>query len=316
MHVFALLLLYCVCLASSKSTSNNHDNCHDGWSNDKLFGRKIVILGDSNAHRLTVESDLIFKKMSSFNKVGKPSVTRCGLCSYMAVDCTEKQWFIPPKMMGIGPALFGLQFPFCSDCSSCFATKRYYYKKIAQNNNSILRKLSMEYLPVEYAKDYTIQTLAMNTTQENVVKYLNKSNHGPGDYVIFNTGLHDIPHATPEQYRHNLQSYATMVSSVGASIIWVKTGHPCLRRLPPEFRSAYSRETVNHFNEIADKVLAGVPNYVGSIDTAANSVVGNEFNDNEYFVDGHHMKPVHYFSIMMQALHIICSLNSTVEVNR
>ena len=198
----------------------------------------------------------------------------------------------------MGPFLFGMKNPGCSDCRGCYAQLNAFQHKDYPSG----KEFQIEYIPVEFARDTTIQTAELNTTQENVAQYLLKSS---ADDAIFNTGLHDFPKATLAQYRHNLQFFTDQLSLLkNTQFIWVGTSQPQTKFVPKEYKNVYTYQSIAAYNRVAEEVVRTMPNCILSIDPTPNALVGQDFV-NQYYLDTMHFRPTssYYNSIMMQALY-------------
>jgi hypothetical protein len=295
----------------SHDTSNvtllkrNNSKCYQGWTKDKLFGKTLVILGDSQGKRLMMELEKMASNLSQRKDnqmtVIKKQAHRCGLCKYLGAKCNQK--WQPPPSTDIGPTVNGLKHPFCADCNGCDAVK---WSVMLDQAGEIEQAFVIEFIPVEFAKDYTIQTPGKLTTQENVVEYLRAS---PPDYIIFNTGLHDMPYSTLAQYRANLKEYTELLASLTRTrLIWVASSLVNTKTLPKEYKVAY--DNMAGFNAVADDVVSSLPNLIDSIDPTPFIVVGREFNRKaQIYLDTHHFHPdsAYYNSILMRAFYSICA---------
>ena len=286
------------------------NNCYEGWSRDKLFGKSLLILGDSQGKRLMKEMERLaveFAHQASrrFLRMTKLQFHRCGLCTYLGADCVSKKKWQRPPSSDIGPRVFGLEKSLCTDCHGCEAV--IYTIKFRKEGDvkGSGEPFLIEFIPVEFAKDYTIQTPGKLTTQENVVKYLKPS---PPDYIIFNTGLHDIPGSSLEKYKTNLKFYVDLLSSLNnTKLIWVGTGLVDESHVFYCYKHVY--KNIIGYNIIASEVMAEYPNIIEVIDPVPDIVVGRELNKGAYYADAHHFRQnsSFYRSILMRAMYSICS---------
>ena len=86
----------------------------------------------------------------------------------------------PPKSTE-GPVGYGKHRPGCRDCSDC--------QPYLCTGGDTHQKQSLEFLPVEFARDVTLQTAAFNTSQEVVAEYLPEH---PKDVCVVGAGLDDM----------------------------------------------------------------------------------------------------------------------------
>jgi len=131
---------------------------------------------------------------------------RCDLHKFFNVK-PAANWSLP-DIGKEGPHLFGKDHPGCTDCSGCNAWR------------SGETSPSVEYIPIEFARDVEIQTQSTRTTQETVSRYLA---HRPRDICVVSAGIHDmaIPKITDEQFLLNVAFYLQQLLGGCAHIVWV-----------------------------------------------------------------------------------------------
>ena len=286
--------------------------CYEGWPRDKLFGKSLLILGDSQGKRLMKEMERLaveFAHQTSTNilELMKLQKNRCSLCTYLGADCVSKKNWQRPPSSDIGPRVFGLKNSRCSDCRGCEAVKYTIKFRKEGDVKGSGESFLIEFIPVEFAKDYTIQTPGKLTTQENVVEYLKPS---PPDYIIFNTGLHDIAISSLEQYKTNLKFYVDLLSTLNnTKLIWVGTGLVDESHVHYRYKHVY--KNITGYNTIANEVMSTFSNDdIEIIDPVPDVVVGREYNKGTYYLDAHHFRQnsSFYSSILVRAMYSICAI--------
>jgi hypothetical protein len=116
-----------------------------------------------------------------------------------------------------------------------------------------------------------------------------------------------MSHTTLHNYGINFKFLTDLLASTGSKLIFVNTPHSNLAALPPVYETMYSIELTDQFNEVAAEILKKNRNVIGTVDTAANSLVGTELVG--YYRDGHHyqLSSGFYKAIVMQTLYLMCS---------
>lgn len=299
----ALFLLALFFLTTTNSIGVGHQSCKAGWIKDKLFGHKMIILGDSNFVFVMKEFMSKFQSIASVKRVSR--FPGCQSHKHFNMEVDSSLMWQSPKELGLhaGPYTHGLREPFCPDCSTCDPE----LNELTHRNANVTKVFRAEYFPLLFGMDVTIQSKKHRTTQEHLVDYLKASGYGPGDFILLNVGLHEMAHTTVLNYGQNLKFLSDLLESVGSKLIFITTPHSNLIALPDAFERMYSIRTTDQFNAAALGVLSKNKNVIGIVDTAPGSLVGTEFTD--YFRDGHHflMNASFYNAIMMQALYVMCS---------
>ena len=308
MHVWSRMLCCCIVMLLlvqlSTSLVNSHASCRSGWMKKKLFGHKMIILGDSNFVFVMKEFILRFRSIATVSRVAHYHGCETYKHFNMGIDPSRIVWR-SPKDMGIdaGPYTHGLREPFCPDCSTC-DSEIYNLKHRDDSVNGVFR---LEYFPILFGRDATIQSNKFNTTQEHLIAYLKSSGYDSDDYIMFNVGLHEMSHTSLHQYQRNLAFFSSLIATTGCKVIFVSTPHSNLPGLPRGFEAFYTVELTDQFNDVAIDVLSSNHNLIGTVDTSSFSLVGLEFGN--YFKDGHHFltNSSFYNAVMMQSLYVICS---------
>ena len=298
-----VLVMTLVLLDTGPCIGLGHKSCKGGWIKKKMFGHKMIILGDSNFVFVMKEFVAKFQTISRVQKVAQYGGCQSFRHFNMDINPADVVWR-SGKEQGIiaGPYSSGLRTPFCSDCTSCSSE---IYDLTHKVTNTTLR---LEYFPLLFSKDVTVQSRKYKTTQEHLVAYLKASGYGPLDYIVFNVGLHEMSHITPLQYGENLQFFSKLLTTVDANLIFINTPHSNLPGLPKGFDVMYTVELTDQYNAVASEVLARNHKVIGTVDTAPESLVGTEFS--QYYKDGHHflLNSTFYNAVMMKTLYTVCSL--------
>ena len=161
--------------------------------------------------------------------------------------------------------------PWCSDCVSCKA------KKCGH----------LEYLPVEFARDVTIQTPRYATTQQLVGTYLTIA---PVGLCIVNAGLHDMEIAagqmTSQQYAENVHFYMTQLS-VGCKLtVWLHTSSVLDEE---KYRHMQNNKKIVAWNSAVERMLTTRHPHVKILDVF-------EFS-NQTHMDNVHLNGEYYSAI-------------------
>ena len=308
-NIIILCNLFHITIAWKKNVSN----CYEGWMKEKLFGKSLLILGDSQGKRLMNQLEIVMTNYSDNNKPHKLKyididdvsvLPRCGLCKYMKMNCVSYGRWKKPIHHSHGPRNYGLKHPLCSDCSGCFAVKWEFYppsttpslkssriRKEDDNNMQHLDAFQIEYIPIEFAREYVVQTLRNATTQENVVEYLLRKS--PPDYIIFNVGLQTMPHSRLDEYRDNLHYYVNVLSKLKSTkLIWIGTSLVQHAHLNHIYKRSYDK--IYEYNKVANDVVLSYPNVIDAIDPSPDIVVGREFNTDSFYIDAMHFHADYY----------------------
>jgi len=184
-----LLLVY-------QSHSLGHKSCKAGWMKEKLFGHKMIILGDSNFVFIMKEFVTRFQSIASVKRLSH--FPGCQSYKHLKMALDPKFEWRSPKQLGLdaGPYTHGLREPYCPDCSTCDPE----LYEFTHRNTSVSEVFSAEYFPLLFGKDVTLQSKQYRTTQEHLVQYLKASEYGPQDYIVFNVGLHEMSHTPVNNY--------------------------------------------------------------------------------------------------------------------
>jgi hypothetical protein len=208
---------------------------------------RIVMLGDSTMARLAQHTkDIFLPGLSCPNVAGRSrsaaehariahvSTSRCDRMEYLGVPRPDT-WTPPPRADELivdhqpwtsnlecgnclaGPTVYGFRHEFCTDCLGCHA---FWCRR---GNRSV------EYLPVEYAKDTSLQTKDDPTTQLVVAGYLRRY---PADLCVVNAGIHDTKLAYSTPYVQNVAAYVAALTEAGVApshqpgcmrVLWLTT---------------------------------------------------------------------------------------------
>lgn len=162
----------------------------------------------------------------------------------------------------------------------------------------------MEFIGIEFARDFETITDLFNTSQENMIEYVLRSDQPP-DIIFFNTGLHDL--VTDEKtYEVALEWYTdlfrTRLSNV--PLVWMITTAPDVSATPDTYEAVTSAINTKRFNEIACSIM--LKNRIPCIDFFATSLLGKPlgwYSDNVHLKNGDGM---YYKVAVSQLLHKMC----------
>ena len=172
-----------------------------------LVGKRVVILGDSQAYRAArYLVSAIAGCPFDFKWPLPPCIADlCPLIKQGARCFNGKAFYSlqPPRKPIHIPVSGKAQPPQCTDCLYCNPF-------VAQCPNSTVQ---IEFYPIEFSRDGEVQSTQFATTQENVVgKYL--PSMGTPDLLLFNVGLHDAGRVSNSAFARNLERYASLVAAL------------------------------------------------------------------------------------------------------
>ena len=167
---------------------------------------KILFLGDSTVFRLFMSDSSLKCPCKSIKSSG-----RCDLIESLSLKRAPK-WISPVE--NEGPVHYGLNHPFCTDCSGCSM-------KICIGPRRSTNCIEQNYIPIEFAKDVEMQTTKSFTSQEMIAEYL--SAQPALDVCIVSTGMHDmaISNMTDDSYVDNVKWYLTLLHPHCIKIIFI-----------------------------------------------------------------------------------------------
>jgi len=202
----------------------------------------LVLLGDSTMRRAATALSSILDNCTLVQ-----NGSRCDFSAYcgMAYYDTALKVTIPQHE---GPVMYGKDKRGCQDCSSC------------EPNRWKCSGIDVEYLGIEFAADVEYPTLNHSTTQESIILGYLKKTARIGDFVVFNTGIHDTVNtgAAPLIYAQQLGHYVDMLLEVYAStnIIWLTSTYPKDRLQRRRWRSITSTKVVSILNDASRLVMS------------------------------------------------------------
>ena len=138
----------------------------------------------------------------------------------------SKMWQKPnPKKEG--PVAYGLNNPWCTDCSGCNSYVVFPIGKTLRQTILGTHLLAMDYIAVEFARDVEMQSVLGNTTQETLSRYL-QLQHKSYSICVLNMGIHDqeIRGFTAKDYVLNVKQLLELFVPVCLHIIWIEITAP------------------------------------------------------------------------------------------
>lgn len=168
-----LLMLQLLMRVKAIGAGAHHMKCvWDGTPNTCIVKvhSTVVFLGDSTMSHLAKQYRM--QHTTRHHRCSK-SASRCNLDEYLGIQ--KSIWIHPPSMCG--PVAYGLGHPWCTDCSGCNAF-------LCGNTTH-----SVEYVPIEFACDVSMQSDIHTTTQSVISHYLRQRQTKQS--CIVNVGLHD-----------------------------------------------------------------------------------------------------------------------------
>lgn len=198
---------------------------------------------------------------------------------------------------GTGPLVYGRDHPQCRDCSACIC-------QLWECHHNT----QLEVIAVEFARDFEILSDLFNTTQENVVEYVRRSEHQP-DYIVFNTGLHDLL-GSVELYTEALAWYTDLMRThlPRTQLIWLTTTAINEPLVPEEYKNRTTDANARRFNAAASKVMAD--RHIPTVDAYRISALGRQLG---WYQDGVHARLApespYYELVMLLISEQICKMN-------
>jgi len=180
----------------------------------QINSQRWLFFGDSTMKRLFDLSELkkvliedplkeVGRKCLGDAKCEEHAADRCDLNINFGLPFAE-QWVPPDPNSFEGPKKYGVEHPYCTDCSGCqthFMECSYLFDprggsgSVCKNN----KRRYGGYITMEFARDKEIQTPQFSTTQENVGHYISTIWNTPdllGEWgkpiCVLGTGNHDI----------------------------------------------------------------------------------------------------------------------------
>jgi hypothetical protein len=202
----------------------------------------IFLLGDSTMAQVAQSLSQILDECTWVRRGG-----RCKLDAYYGMSYNYASLRAPiPKYNG--PIGRGVKQRGCLDCSGCEARKW------------ICNDFGIEHHGIEFASDVEFPALKYHSTQETIILgYLSKIVR-KGDFVVFNTGLHDTATTgkAPWVYARQLDHYLDMILSVfpNPSVRWVTTTYPESSLRPLEWRNITNPEVVSQLNNESRRIMS------------------------------------------------------------
>eukprot|EP00953_Heterococcus_sp_UTEX-ZZ885_P006701 4079-Heterococcus_DN1.PRE.11 len=171
-----------------------------------LTGKRIYLVGDSQTNMMS------YKVFEAFDQVfGNHTVLR----ESDGRDPHRNSYFYlqrpaEPAMEakhqraghGIGPVHFGLESPGSTDCAGCWTRHCLYW----EHGFELILHAS------EFAKDTEMRSAQYNYTQEIIFKDF--AQRFAPDYVLWNTGVHDMIDGDAADYENNLRWALSLIMSV------------------------------------------------------------------------------------------------------
>ena len=218
----------------------------EGQKEAACFGNKrILVLGDSQMFHVA-RSAAEFLECSLLRSGGR---CRDG-AQYLGIP--ERANIVMPDAKS-GPIHYGLEHinEGCRDCLGCDAM---FYECILNENQT---KAYVEYIAVEFARDFTIQGEQYTTTQENII--LGHLQRNPTDFVAFNTGLHDtaLNDSSPATYAKNLEWYVSLFSKLqpAPKLIFLSTTPVTSSLQPEKYQEITENQKIYEYNKLAANIM-------------------------------------------------------------
>ena len=180
-------------------------------------GRQILFMGDSTMYKLWKEAR-VFQKRQSFPS-RMIATSRCDWLKSFGIK-PSKVWE-KPNLTKEGPAAYGLENHWCTDCSGC--NSHVLFIKEGPDSQILLT----DYIAVEFSRDVEMQSDLGNTTQETISRYLLLQNKFYS-LCVMNEGAHDqaLVGLQTEDYVANVIEFLDLVSPVCKHVLWIEMTAP------------------------------------------------------------------------------------------
>ena len=177
-----------------------------------------LFAGDSTMFRLVNHIPLPDLHPDDREGLVVKSASRCDLMEYFNLSRAEI-WKLPSLDLE-GPCAYGLQNPFCNDCSGCNANRRVFRRSRLLDN--VTTQTSYEYVPIEFARDTEFQTPTTTTSQKSLALYLQALPY-KHDACVMSAGIHDIAlkNVTFGMFASNVFDYIARIKSFCKRIMWL-----------------------------------------------------------------------------------------------
>ena len=185
--------------------------------------QQVLFMGDSTMFRLWREARAFQNGEPLLSKI--ITTGRCNWLRSFGIK-PSKVWRKPnPKKEG--PALYGLENPWCTDCSGCSSYVVFPKGKKLKQKILGTHFLTMDYIAVEFARDVEMQSVYGNTTQETLSRYL-QLQFKTYSVCVLNEGIHDqrLHGFMAEDYVLNVMELLELFVPVCLNIIWIEMTAP------------------------------------------------------------------------------------------
>ena len=228
--------LACTLRGSWVSLSPDVDGSGDGlqWSRTDLCNdaiarflhperaRSWVLLGDSTMGRLW-EWGIMQQMRPGWSSPGCKVLNSSGRCDMLAyLGFPRAAHWNPPQRSREGPGVstYGSEHPFCITASAKYAVK----EACDGHEPGAIDMVTVEYLPVQQARDVELQSPTTPTTQDTVAAYYEQQQQQ--DVCILNTGLHEadlMPEISDLTYVANVHHYVGLLARHCRAMLWLST---------------------------------------------------------------------------------------------
>ena len=220
-----------------------------GMENEKKAQKRHtrwVFWGDSTIFRLflNIPSDLLWRGDAVKNDPSDHTCQqfhgdRCNPKLFLDPNPHDFNWTKPDFLVhGEGPAAFGLQNPFCTDCQGCNSDFA-----VCEMSRSIdLHPTGQTkpfryggYFTVEFARDVELQSPTFGTTQEIMGSFLRRKYNTDAlveefglPVCVLSAGIHDmaIPNITTSKFVTNVKWYLGLLKRECSLFIWIANTAP------------------------------------------------------------------------------------------
>lgn len=240
---------------------------------------RIVYLGDSNAMRIAESSKTL---MTSVDWTSVKTWNNCDVGKLILGDAFKSEF---TKLNdNSGPLYFGKTNPGCFDCQVCVTSV-----STGTYNN---KKISHEYILMDYTKDTSLRTSTYETSQDAIIKgYLSKT---PPDILFLSVGGFDMDYILTQKNTSGWSNnYENLIQNIKKHLPSTQICANVVPKIWKRHANSYQLDMVNVQRKILEKhnIKCVVDGY-----NLTSSIVGGR-KARKYVKDGMHYPPLFYDTV-------------------
>lgn len=212
---------------------------------------------------------------------------RCNPNLFLDPNPHDFKWTKPDFLVhGEGPEAFGLQNPFCTDCSGCNSDFA-----VCELSRSIdIHQTRQDkpfryggYFTIEFARDVELQSPNVRTTQEIMASFLRRKYNTDAlveefglPVCVLSAGIHDmaIPNITTSKFVANVKWYLGLLKGECSLFIWIAN------TAPKTDTHHQKKEYIREWNEEVKNVLQTYFSECSVFIDVFNSSINWSYDDN------------------------------------